>query len=191
MPLESGMTRPVSDLTVAPGEAAPCLGRLRALPSPARKPHWPDSAQFSLLENLLVDDFRLTTRLPERSGSPTAADLWLVFGYGDDQNFYLLHLQPSEHESTLELLLISGGKSTRLAHASSPSPGKSIRLERSLRSGAIHVLLDGGSTPVLSATDHTFGSGLIGQASIAGTWRTEDTDLQGTLTARPALLSAS
>ena len=185
------MTRPSSAVGNAPTEIASSSRRLRALPSPTRAPHWPDSTRFSLLEGLVVNDFRLTIQLPESDARSASPDLWLAFGYVDAQNFYLVHLQPGDATCQLELHLIKSGRRIRLAHASPTTSGTSIRLERNLRDGGIHLLLDGSGVPVMSATDITFASGQIGIASTPGGWRREDIDLQGMLASRQPLQSAS
>ena len=185
------MTRPSPALGNAPTEIASRSRRLRALPSPTRVPLWPESARFSLLEGLVVSDFRLTLQLPEADARSASPDLWLAFGYLDAQNFYLLHLQPGDGSCQLELHLIKSGRRIRLAHTTPATSGTAIRLERNLRSGGIQILLDGSGIPVMSASDPTFASGQIGIACAPGGWRREDIDLQGMLASPRPLQSAS
>ena len=186
------MTRPSHALGNPVARITPGARRLRSLPSPTSAPHWPESTRFSLLENLLLDDFRLTTQLPETTLAPsTSPDLWLVFGYLDADNFYLVHLQPSETSCRVDLHLVTASQPIPLAHAMPLTPGRSIRLERSLRTGGIHVLLDGSPVPVLSAVDHTYASGQLGIASTPGTWSKDAIDLQGILASPLPLQSAS
>ncbi len=185
------MTRPSPAFGNAPTEIASRSRRLRALPSPALAHLWPESARFSLLEGLVVNDFRLTIQLPESDVRSANPNLWLAFGYLDAQNFYLIHLQPGDGACHLELHLITAGRRIRLAHATPTTSGTAIRLERNLRTGGIQILLDGSGAPVMFATDLTFTSGQIGIASTPGGWCREDIDLQGMLATRRPLQSAS
>lgn len=161
---------------------------LRALPSP-----WEETTvTVSFLEHLVVGDFRMAAQL-----SPTctaAASLTLVFGWTDAQNYYLAHLQPSldqPGQCELQLSVVHFGHRHLLAEATSESGGRAIRLERSLRSGAILIFLDGAALPVLQACDHTHEAGRIGLAAAEGTWSKDALELRGILVTSTVLSNAS
>jgi hypothetical protein len=133
---------------------------------PIRRP-----AAMAIFRSAPVGGFTLDVELRSTAPADLAVrDVLLIFGYQSPTRFYYVHLSARTDAVHNGMFLVHDADRRRL----DPPAGVGrltdrawhrVRLEREAASGRARVFLDGGSAPVLSATDATIVSGRVGVGS--------------------------
>ncbi|WP_219825398.1 calcium-binding protein [Nonomuraea typhae] len=129
-----------------------------------------------------------------RLDTPTSIsnrDVIIVFGYRSDTQFYYVHLS---QDNTIYphngIFVVNNADRLRLDHqwngrvgappAVTDAEWHRVRVRHCAATGEIAVFMDGATTPLMTATDRTLGSGRAGFGSFDNIGRMRDMTLRGT-----------
>ena len=141
----------------------------------AYKPEVRSPLNIALLNDSSVGDFTLNLEALQTSKEYGHRDLCLFFGFQSPTQFYYVHMATAADEHAHNIFLED--HAPRRALATSTTKGidwgtnvwHHLKLERSLKDGAIRVYFDDLSKPIMTAQDKTFGEGAIGIGSFDDT----------------------
>jgi hexosaminidase len=145
---------------------------------------------WSLLKDFDVSNFIFTGRLKCKSPLDNPhRDMVIVFHYQDPTHFYYVHFSASSDENHNIIGLVNGKDRVKINHE---PPGRSdarltdmgfhdFKVSFNAETGEIKAYLDDMTTPILIATDRTFGHGLVGVGSFDDTGSFDDIKLWGTI----------
>jgi hypothetical protein len=124
-----------------------------------------------LAETTLELEVRSTAAMPDVT---PRRDALLVVGYQSPTRFYYVHLSAARDEVHNGIFLVNDADRRRIDSLSDVTPlvdqqWHRARLVRVPATGRIEVYVDGGSTPIMVATDRTHGSGRAGVGSFDDT----------------------
>lgn len=145
---------------------------------------------WSLLKDFDVSSFIFTGRLRCKSSMDNPhRDMVIVFHYQDPTHFYYVHFSASSDENHNIIGLVNGKDRVKINHE--PPGGSDARLtdmgfhdfkvSYHAETGEIKAYLDDMTTPIMTATDRTFGHGLVGVGSFDDTGSFDDIELWGTI----------
>jgi hypothetical protein len=148
------------------------------------KPPHRSPLNFALLKDTRVGDFELTVKVQSTVRDYGHRDLCLVFGYQDAGRFYYAHLGKQTDDHANQIFIVNGKPRTKISTKTSPGTPwtdawHTLKLTRSIESGAIAVYFDDLETPVMTASDKTFAAGQIGVGSFDDTGNFDDLVLHG------------
>lgn len=132
-----------------------------------RSPHC-----IALIDGVEFGDFTLEAELQQRSTHDSKhRDLCLFFGVEDASNFYYVHMAIAADPHAHNVFRVDD--KPRIAIAKKTTKGvpwgrnkwHKIKLERRLADGSIRVYFDDMTTPIMEASDKTFGRGFVGFGS--------------------------
>ncbi|MFI6386410.1 calcium-binding protein [Nonomuraea sp. NPDC050547] len=118
-------------------------------------------------------------------------DVIIVFGYRSDTQFSYVHLS---QDNTIYphngIFVVNNADRLRLDHqwngqvgappAVTDAQWHRVRVRHCVATGEIAVYMDGSTTPLMTATDRTFGTGRVGFGSFDNIGRMRDMSLKGT-----------
>jgi hexosaminidase len=143
---------------------------------------------WSLLNDFDVSCFTFTGRLRCKSPMDNPhRDMVIVFHYQDPTHFYYVHFSASSDENHNIIGLVNGKDRVRINHE--PAGASDARLtdmsfhdfkvSYNAETREIKAYLDDMKTPILTATDRTFGHGRVGVGSFDDTGSFDDIKLWG------------
>ena len=148
-----------------PDGAMECEG-MGAYAPPVRSPHI-----IALLSDRVFGDFVLDVELQQNGREYGHRDMCLFFGFQDPSHFYYAHLASQADPNAHNIFVVNGAPRQNIAEHTTEGidwgedAWRHIRLERSITDGTIRVFFEDMETPVMEATDTTFGPGYIGFGS--------------------------
>jgi hexosaminidase len=145
---------------------------------------------WSLLKDFDVSSFIFTGRVRCKSAMDNPhRDMVIIFHYQDPTHFYYVHFSASSDENHNIIGLVNGKDRVKINHE--PAGESDARLTDmrfhdfkvtyDAETGEIKAYLDDMKTPILTATDLTFGHGLVGVGSFDDTGGFDDIELWGTI----------
>jgi hexosaminidase len=145
---------------------------------------------WSLLRRFDVSSFIFTGRVKCKSAIDNPhRDMVIVFHFQDPTHFYYVHFSASSDVNHNIIGLVDGKDRVKINHEPA---GESNALLTDMRfhdfkvsydaeTGEIKAYLDDMTTPILTATDRTFGHGFLGVGSFDDTGSFDDIELWGTI----------
>jgi hypothetical protein len=115
-------------------------------------------------------NFEMTVRLKQTGREYGHRDLCLFFGYVDPSHFYYVHLASKADEHANSIFLVDGAPRRTIADKRTDGTKwddayHTVKVVRDVESGRIEVYFDDMSSPVMTATDKSFGAGQVGLGS--------------------------
>ncbi len=154
----------------------PSGGALELFGESAYKPEVRSPLNIALLNDSGVGDFTLELEALQTGKEYGHRDLCLFFGFQNPTQFYYVHMASAADEHAHNIFLVD--KAPRRAIATTTTKGiewgstnswHHIKLERSVKEGAIRVYFNDLAKPIMTAQDKTFGVGSIGVGSFDDT----------------------
>lgn len=120
--------------------------------------------------DLVVSDFVLEAKLRTTAPTYPQRDLAVFFGYQDETHYYYAHLAQEASEMEHNVFLVNGADRVPIGFRRTEGLAwgqrwHTVRVVRTVATGAISVFVDDMTTPVLAANDTTFAQGKIGIGS--------------------------
>jgi hypothetical protein len=152
---------------------------------PHRSPH-----HISLLADVLVSDFVLTTKVLSTHPDYGHRDVCLFFGYQDPAHFYYVHLGKKTDNHANQIFIVNGAPRTKISLKTTSGTNwddawHDVKIVRRVSDGAIEVYFDDMKKPVMVARDKTFTWGQVGFGSFDDTADWDDFALRGEKAERP------
>lgn len=124
----------------------------------------------AIRRDLVVRDFVLEAKLRTIAPDYPQRDLAVFFGYQDETHFYYAHLAQEASEMEHNVFLVNGADRVPIGFRRTEGLAwdqrwHTVRVVRTVATGAISVYVDDMTTPVLAANDTTFAQGRIGIGS--------------------------
>ena len=124
----------------------------------------------NLIKDLKVGSFVMDLRFQSTIPDYDHRSLCLFFGYQDDAHLYYVHFGKKMDDHANQVFIVNDRPRTKISTkttAGTPWTDEwhRARIVRNIESGEITVFFDDLKTPVMSATDKTFGEGLLGFGS--------------------------
>jgi len=143
---------------------------------------------WSLLKDFDVSCFIFTGRLKCKSSIDNPhRDMVIVFHYQDPTHFYYVHFSASSDENHNIIGLVDGKDRVKINHELPEGSDARLtdmgfhdfKVSYNAETGEIKAYLDDMKTPILTATDRTFGHGRVGVGSFDDTGSFDDIELWG------------
>lgn len=111
-------------------------------------------------------------------------DVCLFFGYQDPAHFYYVHIAKEMDPRANQIFIVNQADRTKISETTTQGTDwddqwHHVRICRNVETGRIRVYFDDMETPIMTATDKTFGKGRLGVGSF------DDTAAFRKLTVRP------
>lgn len=124
----------------------------------------------NLIRDLKVGSFVMDLRFQSTIPDYDHRSLCLFFGYQDDSHLYYVHFGKKADQYANQVFIVNDAPRTKISTkttAGTPwtEEWHRARIVRNTESGEITVFFDDMKTPVMTATDKTFGEGLLGFGS--------------------------
>ena len=132
---------------------------------PVRSPY-----NRALVRALQVDSFVLDVKMQSTIPDYNHRDLCLFFGYQDDAHLYYVHLGKRTDDHANQIFIVNDAPRIRISTMTTDGTNWTddwhhARIIRDAASGLIEVYFDDMTSPVMTATDKTFGKGRVGVGS--------------------------
>lgn len=133
----------------------------------------------NLIRDLKLGTFTMDIRVQSTIPDYAHRDLCLFFGYQDDSHLYYVHLGKATDDHANHIFIVNEKPRTKISTkttAGTPWTDEwhDVRIERNIDSGGVKVYFDDMTTPVMTATDKTFGEGRVGFGSFDDTGNFDD-----------------
>ncbi|MBX3440825.1 MAG: hypothetical protein KF774_00360 [Planctomyces sp.] len=144
----------------------------------------------SVAKDLVVSDFVLDVDLQSTARDYPHRSLCLFFGYQDPAHLYYVHFGQQADEHANQIFIVNGAPRTKISTRTTqgtPWDDKwhRARIVRRVAEGTIEVYFDDLTTPVMTATDTTFGWGQVGIGSFDDTGHFDNVIVRGVRVERP------
>lgn len=132
---------------------------------------------IALLDGHTHGDFVLELEANQTGRDVPHRDLCFFFGVENAQRYYYVHIAKSADPKAHNIFRVEDKPRTNIAETTTEGidwgqdAWRKIKIERELASGAIRVYFEDMDTPIMTATDKTFGRGMIGIGSFDDTGR--------------------
>lgn len=131
---------------------------------PVRSPH-----NIALIKDVTVEDFVLEFRVKSTKDTGNHRDCCAFFAYRDPSHFYYVHLGARPDPASGQIMIVDGAPRRPLTENTHRVPWDdawhTVRVVRDSEAGTIEVYFDDMQSPLMQATDKTFGRGRIGIGS--------------------------
>lgn len=131
---------------------------------PVRSPH-----NIALLKEVAVQDFVLEFRVKSTLDTGNHRDCCAFFAYQDPSHFYYVHLGARPDPASGQIMIVDGAPRRPLTENTRKVPWDdqwhTVRIVRDSKEGSIEVYFDDMRSPLMQATDKSFGRGRIGIGS--------------------------
>ena len=133
----------------------------------------------SLIRDLKLGTFTMDIRVQSTIRDYDHRDLCLFFGCQDDSHLYYVHMGKATDDHANQIFIVNEKPRTKISTkttAGTPWTDEwhDVRLTRDIDSGEIALYFDDMQTPVMTATDKTFGVGRVGFGSFDDTGNFDD-----------------
>lgn len=147
--------------------------------TPARSPF-----NRAVVQGLNVTDFDLEVDVQSTARDYPHRSLCLFFGYQDPAHFYYVHLGQQADDHANQIFIVNEAPRTKIStRTTAGTPWDDewhhVKIRRRVESGLIEIYFDDMTTPVMTATDTTFGWGRVGVGSFDDTGRFDNLTLHG------------
>ena len=134
------------------------------------KPPFRSPLNRTLIKDLKASGFVMDIRLQSTIPDYDHRSLCLFFGYQDDAHFYYVHFGKKTDDHANQIFIVNNEARKKIStKTTSGTPWTDnwhrARIIRNADSGEITVFFDDLETPVMTATDKTFGEGRLGFGS--------------------------
>ena len=139
---------------------------------PVRSPH-----NIALVKDQKFGNVAIDFEVMQTGRNYGHRDLCFFFGFQDPSHFYYVHIAAVSDPHAHNIMLVNGKPRVSISETSTKGHdwGKSswhnIRIVRDIESGKIEVFANDMATPIMTATDKTFGAGWAGFGSFDDTGR--------------------
>ncbi len=141
------------------------------------RPPYRSPFNFSLIEDLDVQDFTFEADVRSTVKDYDHRDMVVVFGYQDAAHFYYVHFGKKADDHANNIFIVNGAPRTKIAQRTSPGTDwndawRHVKIVRNAKSGSIDVYFEDMKNPVMHAEDVEFTHGQIGVGSFddTGDW---------------------
>ena len=146
---------------------------------PHRSPY-----NFSLVKDLTVGDFVLTTKVLSTHKDYGHRDACLFFGYQDPGHFYYVHLGKKADAHANQIFIVDGKARTKISTTTTKGTDwdkkwHNVKIVRRTADGTIEIYFDDMTKPVMTATNKRFTWGRVGVGSFDDTSDWDDFKLRG------------
>lgn len=154
------------------------------------RPRHRSPVNISRLKDVVVGDFDLMARVLTTQRDYGHRDMCLFFGWQDPEHFYYVHLGQEMDDHANQIFIVKEAPRSKISeHTTEGTPWDAqwhtVKISRRVASGSIRVFWDDMETPVMTATDRTFGWGQIGLGSFDDTGFWDDVRLYGEVMEAP------
>lgn len=107
-------------------------------------------------------------------------DMCFIFGFQDPSHFYYSHISRAMDDHANQVFIVNGSPRTKISTRTNTGNNwqngswHKLRIERRLENGLIRIFFDDMQTPIMEATDTTFGVGSIGFGSFDDTGKIDN-----------------
>lgn len=134
------------------------------------KPPYRSPLNRTLIRDLTVGSFVMDIRMQSTIPDYDHRSLCLFFGYQDDAHLYYVHFGKRADDHANQVFIVNDQPRTKIStKTTSGTPWTDgwhrARIARDIETGEITVYFDDLKTPVMTATDKTFGKGRLGFGS--------------------------
>ena len=146
-------------------------GCLETLGLGAYQPKVRSPAIIALLSKYRFEDFILEADLLQTGREYGHRDMCVFFGFTDPEKFYYVHMATEADPNAHNIFIVDGKPRVNIATKTTGGVAwgsevwHRVRVERTCADGAIKVFFDDMTTPIMLASDATFGEGWIGFGS--------------------------
>jgi len=124
----------------------------------------------TLIRDLKVSGFVMDIRLQSTIPDYDHRSLCLFFGYQDDAHLYYVHFGKRTDDHANQIFIVNNEARKKISTKTTPGTPwddnwHRARIVRNAETGEITVYFDDLKTPVMTATDKTFGEGRVGFGS--------------------------
>lgn len=138
----------------------------------------------AVLADTPVSSFQLDVDLKSTARDYPHRSLCLFFGYQDPSHFYYVHLGQQTDDHANQVFIVNEAPRTKISTLTSEgtpwdNEWHHVRITRDAESGEIAVFFDDMDSPVMTATDTTFGWGTVGIGSFDDTGLFDNFELRG------------
>jgi len=141
------------------------------------KPPHRSPLNFALVKDLSVGDFAFESDVRSTIKDYDHRDMCLFFGYQDPAHFYYVHFGKKTDDHANQIFIVDGAARKKISTKTTPGTPwddnwRRVRVTRDVETGETAVYFDDLKTPVMTATDKTFGWGRVGVGSFddIGDW---------------------
>ena len=148
------------------------MGRKGVDKYPVRSPH-----NIALVKDQKFGNVTVDFEVMQTGRNYGHRDLCFFFGFQDPSHFYYVHIAAVSDPNAHNIMLVNGkprvsiSKTSTKGHDWGKSSWHNIRIVRNIDSGKIEVFANDMATPIMTATDKTFGAGWAGFGSFDDTGR--------------------
>jgi hypothetical protein len=134
------------------------------------KPPFRSPLNRNLVKDLKVSSFVMDIRFQSTIPDYDHRSLCLFFGYQDDAHLYYVHFGKRTDDHANQIFIVNNEARKKISTKTTPGTPWTdnwhrARVVRSAESGEITVYFDDLQTPVMTATDKSFGEGRVGFGS--------------------------
>ena len=134
------------------------------------KPLFRSPLNRSLVRNLEVSSFAMDIRMQSTIPDYDHRSLCLFFGYQDDAHLYYVHFGRKTDDHANQIFIVNNQARRKISTKTTPGTAwtdgwHDARIVRNAETGEIFVYFDDFITPVMTATDKSFGQGRVGFGS--------------------------
>ncbi len=146
---------------------------------PHRSPY-----NMSLVRDVVVGDFVLTTKVRSTHPDYGHRDVCLFFGYQDPANFYYVHLGKKADAHANQIFIVKNAPRTKISLTTTPGTDwddewHNVKIVRTVEDGKIEIYFDDMKNPVMTAKDKNFTWGRVGVGSFDDTGQWDEFVLRG------------
>lgn len=139
---------------------------------------------IALIAGQQFGDFVLEADLIQTGREYGHRDMCLFFGLKNPAQFYYVHMASVMDDHAHNVFIVDNEPRTKISEKTTEGVNwgqgwHHVRLERSVKIGTIKVYFDDMDTPIMTATDKTFGAGYIGFGSFDDTGKAKNIKIWG------------
>ena len=148
------------------------------------QPPFRSPRHMALLKEVHVTDFEINVKVKSTHADYGHRDVCLFFGYQSDSEFYYVHLGQRTDDHANQIFIVNKAARTKISSKTTDGTPwddewHDVKITRQATSGEIRVYFDDMESPVMEATDKTFGWGQVGLGSFDDTADWDDFSLLG------------
>lgn len=141
---------------------------------------------IALIKTTEFEDFVLEADLMQTGREYGHRDMCLFFGYQDPAHFYYVHLATKADPNAHNIFIVNSEPRRNIATTTTSgiewgetAQWHKVKIVREVQTGSIKVYFDDMQTPIMQATDTTFGAGHIGFGSFDDTGQIDNIRIYG------------
>ena len=134
------------------------------------KPPFRSPLNRTLIRDLKVSSFVMDIRMQSTIADYDHRSLCLFFGYTDDSHLYYVHFGKKTDDHANQIFIVNNEARKKISTRTTPGTPWTdawhrARVVRVAETGEVTIYFDDLTTPVMTATDKTFGEGRLGFGS--------------------------